>query len=278
MEVWHNGVVREFFIKAFFLGALAFWGFAFLAGCGTQTSYYLYPAPTVFHEPKYNTGYDERYFEFRAASGGDQKEIDESFAYQGTCVYYKIWNNVSNMLSANSSIDSLNESDNEQSAANSVISSYGYKQLGLNYGEREPLIGDGGGRVKIHLTNYQENQLSGQEFLDYDFRSYIKIDGNDIGIPLRYENKFTFDFGRKEDDVNLVASSQHKVDKNVKNAKPKSDDSSGDVRQDSSSTEAGVWYVDMYAISMGHDNNFAKYYSKVLHLGCVPIDTGSEHN
>lgn len=251
--------------------------FALFAGCGTQSSYYLDPPPTVFHEPKYNTGYDERYFEFKAASEGDQNEINEGFKYQGTCVYYKIWSNVSSMLSANSSIDSLNESDNEQSAAASVINSYGYKQLGFNHGEREPLIDENGGRVKIHLTNYQENLLSGQEYLDYEFRSYIKINGNDIGIPLRKENKLTFDFGRKEDDINLVPSAIQTVDKNTKNAKPKSDDSIGDVRQDSF-TEEGIWYVDMYAISTGRDNNFTKYYSKVLHLGCVPIDINSEHN
>lgn len=260
---------KSFTFLTIIIGAISF---IFLS-CGTETTYYLLQPKSLGKEPNHETQYDEAYFEFEALN-----QDVEGFKYNGTAVYYKIYTNWQDIESRKSSIDTLNESDNESSAASSVINSYGYKQLGTSHGIDEPLIGSSGGHVKIRLNNYLETQLSGGEYEDYQHRAYIKINDEDTGIPLRVENKHTFDFGRKDDEINLVPGAIHKVDKDVKNAIPKSDDEEGDVYYSSfSDSENHIWYVDMYAISMGRDNNFVKYYSKVLYLGCVPIDASMDY-
>lgn len=248
--------------------------------CGTQTTYYLEPPPTAYNEPKYNTAYDEAYFDFSCRSEGDQSSISGDFKYNGTAIYYKIYNNYSVMDSNNSTLDSLNDSKNEADAAQRMIS-LGYQQLGTDDGTREPLIGSGGGRVTIRLTNYHEDITTGQGSSDY--KAYIRIGKQHIEnkiddyVPLRRFNNRTFDFGRDEDKVNASVLAKNK---NVKNAVPKQDDEAKDVQYSSSfsDSDGNVWYVDLYAVSVGRDNNFTLYYSKVLHLGCVPIDASLDDN
>ncbi|MBQ4025563.1 MAG: hypothetical protein II611_09265, partial [Treponema sp.] len=53
------------------------------------------------------------------------------------------------------------------------------------------------------------------------------------------------------------------------NPLPKSSDE--DVNYSGYSSESGVWYVDMYAVSVGRDVSYATSYSKVLFLGSVKI-------
>ena len=40
----------------------------------------------------------------------------------------------------------------------------------------------------------------------------------------------------------------------------------------------GIWYVNMYAVSVGRDASYTPYYSLVCHLGSVAIDENSEDN
>lgn len=272
---------KDFKTTLFLIIGVGFLSFAtnFLISCGTETTYYLDPSTKIIHEPNQDTVEADAYFEFVAKSSSDQSSIDGGFKYQGTAVYYKIYNNYSEIENRWTSINKLNESDNEASAAQSVIS-YGYKPLGTNAGEEDPLIGDNGGTVKIRLFNYLETQLSGEEYEKYERRAYIKINGVQMFLPLRAEGKFTFDFGRKETEINLVPSASIKVGSNVKNITPDGNNDSdaiGDVYKSGSFSSGKCWYVDMYAFSVGHDNNFTKYYSKVLHLGCVKIDAAQDY-
>ena len=53
------------------------------------------------------------------------------------------------------------------------------------------------------------------------------------------------------------------------NPLPKSGDE--DVVYSSTASESGVWYVDMYAVSVGRDNTYTSSYSRPYFLGSVSI-------
>lgn len=259
----------------FFLFSICLFLFS---ACGLDVVYYLY-APSVTHNtPDYTTAFDNRYFEFTT---NDSSNIRDDFDYLGTAVYYKIYNNTSTMNSNIAALSSLNSSTNESAAATRLIDSYKYQPLGLSEGTKNPLVpasADGNQRVYIRLSNYQET-------ISPDFKATVRIrsdNGNDSswteqGVPLRTGNRYTFDFGRDDDDVSSDLAAER-----VENAVPSSENSStiGDVSASSSFTDSDgkIWYVDLYAVAVGQDSSFTQYYSGVLHLGSVAIDTREENN
>lgn len=233
-----------------------------LLSCGLEEFIYLEAPGGVSHEPFYNSEYDERYFKFNSA----EKNTDKVENY-GTAVYYKIYNNYQTALSNNSSIDSLNSSTNESAAAMRVIETLKYKPLGTNQGTKDPLIYNNDTKSKvgcrIRLTNYHEE-------IDNNNIAIISLDDGSTYIPLRSGNRWTFDFGR--DDSDTLAQG---LSKDVKNVVPKEGDD--DVIFGTAS-DGNKWYVDMYAIAVGSDENFTQYYSQAVHLGMVPIDADNKHN
>lgn len=240
--------------------------------CGLESYIYL-NAPTVTHNfPTYETNYDYLYFEFTT------NERSQNDAFQGTAIYYKIYNNYTTMASQVSSISSLSSSStNESAAAAKMIDSFGYKQLGLKNANgngiaKTPLIDAKGvnQRVYIRLTNYQDSE---------DFKAVVKVkndDGNsdytELGIPVRTGNRYTFDFGRRD--------SMKWGDVSEYNVLPEENDALADVNYSStfSDEDGNKWYVNLYAVSVGMSEDFVTYYSNVLHLGAVPIDASIEDN
>lgn len=246
--------------------------------CGLDVVYYL-NAPMVTHNtPDYTTKYDNEYFEF--TTNNDQTD-SEDFEFLGTAVYYKIYNNYSTMQSNISTLSSLSSSTNESAAATKMIESFGYKQIGTSNGSKMPLISadsNGNQRIYIRLTNYQE--IASSDYvatIKYRKSSDSNAPWTIIGVPLRTGNRYTFDFGRKEDSV----KDELKI-KGIKNTIPSQDDVSttGDVIYSSSFSDEDKekWYVDMYAVAVGQDNSFTQYYSNILHLGSVCIDSSVEDN
>lgn len=245
--------------------------------CGLDVVYYLQAPQTAHNIPTASTEYDNRYFEF--TTNNSQGNIADDFDFLGTAVYYKIYNNSSTMANNISTLSSLSSSANESAAATKLIDGFKYKPLGTSNGTKDPLIAaeSYNQRVYIRLSNYQEN-VSGE------YKAVIKVRRNsdgaeweEIGIPLRTGNRYTFDFGRDEDKV-LDSLAANKV----KNAVPAEDDSSsiGDVTYSStfSDSDKKLWYVDMYAVAVGQDNSFTPYYSNILHLGSVTIDPNEDNN
>jgi hypothetical protein len=253
---------RKTYILIFLLVSCLF----FSGSCGLD-EYYVMDAPYVaYNIPSYSTtDYALKYFSFRTYESNmtEYTASDSSFRFLGTAVYYKIYKNYSTMASANSSISSLNSSTTYSSAAELMISD-GYRQLGTSGGTITPLIAaDGTDRtIIIRLTNYQSSS---------DFASKIYVAGspleNDSGttvVPMRVGNRYTFDFGR-------TSSSTY-------NAIPTSDDTDDDVSGSFSTNYDNIYFVDMYAVAVGRDTTYTTYYSHVLHLGAVPIDTTTEDN
>lgn len=250
---------------------------SFFNGCGLETVYYLV-APSVPHQtPSVSTvtdfsNYDLSYFEFSTKDAENSSMNSGGFVYLGTGIYYKIYYNISTMLSANSSLDAADESN----AATKLINTYNYKPLRLETSAPTPLIpaSSRNQRVYIRLSNYKESETDA-------FKAVLKIDDVEKGIPRRVvgsNNKYySFDFGRNDDssfdiDVNKVP---------VRGKSSTDVDADEDVEKDDnnfSDENEKLWFVDMYAVSEGRDDTYTIYYSDVYHLGAVCINAGSIDN
>lgn len=254
--------IRSFTIFLFFICFFLF------SGCGLDTYYVLDGPGTAYNSPSVDsssytsqTVYSSAYFDFSTTDGSGNNKSSGDFTFEGTAVYYKIYRDYTLMNSHRSTVDSLVTSTNASSSATKIIQDYKYVQLGSNEGSLSPLIPECGStqRIYIRLTNYGSSA---------DWQAEIRIQ-NENGtvvqkryIPMRTEKSKRFDFGRK----NSNGDYDH----------PKEGDE--DVCWSSTSSAENMWYVNLYAVSVGRDNTFTSYYSPVLWLGSVAIDQSSEDN
>ena len=243
-----------------------------LASCGVDEVFYL-NAPTIaYNIPTYQTSdYTAKYISFRTEEDQDD---GGDYTFDGTGVYYKIYNNYSTMVSRNSAISSINTSSNSSEAATRLIDTYSYKALGsksVSGGTLgTPLISNSGNdrSVYIRLSTYGTyNSFSSASYTPKILFGTNSDDGSvPTYIPMRNGNSKSFDFGRSTSDGFDTS----------RDAVPTSSDD--DTVYGSFST-SDTWYVDLYAVAEGHDNSFSQYYSLVLHLGAIPIIAGaSEQN
>lgn len=240
-----------------------------LSGCGLE-EYYMLEAPyRAYNLPTYSTLYDRRYFEFLTNESANKSYLDSdsAFKFLGTAIYYKIYNNYSTMTAHDSVLSSKNSSSDYSAAASTMIETYGFRQLGTDDGTMTPLIEATGinRKVYIRLMNYQD--------LD-NFAARIEIDGVPMTksgggnvVPLRTGNRYTFDFGRR----GLSTDSDN-------NKLPADGDEDVYYSSSFSDSDKKIWYVDVYAVAVGRDATYTTYYSNVLHLGSVPIDSGERDN
>lgn len=254
----------------------------YFSGCGLDEYYYLDAPLSSYNTPVVDstnytqqTPFTSAYFDFTPAK---QADLPDDFKYLGTAVFYRIYNNYSTMNSDISSISSLSSSTNE-SAAFASLESKGYKQLRGTSDNGTPLISyekySNCGRVFIRLTNYLEKDSTSS---DYEYKASILLFGDGaqttvnsealyrLGKPLRDGKELNFDFGRKY-------TSGTNVDKYVYPA-----NGDADTSFSSSPSTDNMYYVTMYAVAMGRDNSFTSYYSNVLYLGSVAIDSSVEDN
>jgi hypothetical protein len=241
------------------------------SGCGLD-EYYMVTAPyLVKNQPTYSSLYDLRYFDFYTYDTNQPTSSD--FDYLGTAVYYKIYNNYSTMATAYSSITSLNSSTTYSAAADKMIETYGYKEL--SYYETSsgtvktpsPFLPDADEdtRVYIRLMNYQDGNYTAKIITGWDGNE-DSLSAAATLIPRRtVSGRYTFDFGRTSSDPD-----NSKV--------PEEGDADVNYSSSFSDDDKTVWYVDLFAVAVGRDTTYTKYYSSVLHLGSVPIDSSEEDN
>lgn len=224
--------------------------FLFNTACGLDTFYIIDAPEKIHYQPLYNnTDYSSKYFEFYTKSNNNI----EGFIFLGTEVYYKIYDSSSRLQNERESLITISQDlEKNAGAAEKLINEYRYVPLKVTGSNESPLIpaSDSDQLVYIRLTDYQNAD---------SFASKIKIDNVLIGKPIRnMENKpYTFNFGRKgEYDVKPV---------------------SGDA-DTSISTSSKKYYVCLFAVGVGRDATFANYYSNILYLGDVTIDSESFDN
>lgn len=240
-------------LKKYVLWYCSLFLFLLFTGCGLDTYYSVDNNMSLIHGPSYEASdYSEHYFEFISARNSNSG--NSSFYFSGTEIYYRIYTNTSTLLTNNASISSVNTTSNYNGAFQR-LQSLGYKELRTAENHSSPIISgnDGGKKIYIRLTNYQD---------DANYSARILINGSKLGTPRRTVTKHSFDFGRYSKDE-------------VLNALPLSGDEDASI---GGFTTGNVYYVDLYAVASGRDTTFTNYYSTVLHLGTVPIDAGKEDN
>ena len=221
----------------------------FNTGCGLDTIYVIDSPTITIHKPEHgNNSQDEQYFEFWTNEGTDV----EGFTFQGTEIYYKIYNNSSTMISEVKTLQGqADNSDKSSTVANTMIDSYHYKPLKVAGNYSTPLIqrSTSNQRVYIRLSDYQSSYPAELRVND----NYLNGAGNKT-IPVRNIDELTFNFGRN----------------GPKDKRPLEADE--DVKFVKSDVDDGKWYVSMFAVAIGHDFSYANYYSNILYLGSVTIN------
>lgn len=224
--------------------------FIFNTACGLDVLY-------VIESPNANTVLsaslepNERTFKFTT----NESVSIEGIMLVGTDVYYKIYDNLDKLQS---DVSYINSTDNNVSSRDRLISGgKNYKTLGASGYSASPLIKYTGSNrsIEIRLTDYHINSGS-------PYYSGIWINGENLNnsqnrvVPIRNiseNDRNRFNFGRDTDS-----------------RKPLSDDSDSNV---TSNSEEGIYYVSMFAVTVGHDTAYTNYYSEPAYLGYVKIDS-----
>ena len=216
----------------------------FFSACGLDTFYYLDPPISItFIDEAASVSNDSlnQFVSFVTASSN----ADTTDIFQGTSVYYKIYNNPEQLLSNKKSIESINTEYTNQGIE--LLISWGYQLLTTDQVTTANLVAAGGPKlVSIRLCN----QIS-------EFPAVIEVDRQSIGVPVRSVDHKFFSF-----NSTVEASSPYSVPV----------EGQEDVVFD---TDFGTstWYVALYAVSTGMSPSLTPVYSQVVYLGSLAIDT-----
>ncbi len=257
--------------KYSFISCMAFFILIFFSGCGLDNYYYLDMPYNDGHMAYYSSS-DEinNYFSCitneQSGTGVNYEYFSSSsdFSFLGTEIYYKIYNNYEAMQNVEGTVSSMiSNTSTYTSATEYLISTGGYKTLRLNYGSISPLIKRGAAPqnryVYIRLNSYQNNPeyqsgicVGSSAMNVWSDAASLKYNGQNV-FPRRSNSSYGFNFSRS-DKANPI---------------PKSDDD--DVTYSATSTEENVWYVDMYAVSVGRDSTYTESYSQPYFMGSITI-------
>ena len=224
----------------------------FFSACGLDTFYYLDPpismtfideATSLSNDPS------KQFVSFvTAASHADTTDI-----FQGTSVYYKIYNSPDQLLSNKNNIANINTEYTNQGMERLI--SWGYQPLTTDQVDTVNLVSAGGAQtVSIRLWNQTPAPNSP---VNYEYPAEIRVNGQDKGIPVRSVDDKFFSF-----NSTVEASSPYSVPV----------EGQEDV---TFTTGAGTstWYVALYAVSTGMSPSLTPVYSQVVYLGSLAIGT-----
>ena len=220
----------------------------FFSACGLDTFYYLDPPISIdFIDETESLSNDpsKQFVSFATASSN----ADNADIFQGSSVYYKIYNSPDQLFNNKKSIENINKEYTNQGME--LLISWGYQPLTTDKVDTVNLVAAGGSQeVTIRLWN---QTLDGEG--NYKYPARIQVGGNDIGIPVRSVNDNFFSFNSSVDGdspYSLPMEGQEDV---------------------SFSTGAGTstWYVALYAVSTGMSPSLTPVYSQVVYLGSLAI-------
>jgi hypothetical protein len=225
-------LARNFFLSAAALFLLA------SASCGIEVYYSLEPPSSR----AFTTGLTTETREFSFYTN----EATQLSVFQGTDVYYKIYNNLSDLTSESTTISSSN-AEYSSNGYNRMVS-LGFKQLDTT-SHPNILFPQTGTAQTVFIRLIDEGPKSSG---GYNFPAGITPT---TVLPLRRSNGKGFNFYIDPDPDNC-------------DDRPASGDS--DTRF-SSSPETDTWYVSAYAVSVGQDTYLTPLYSQLLWLGYIQI-------
>lgn len=225
--------------------------FLFNIGCGLDTVYVI-DAPSTIHEPYYQSiSQDSHYFKFHTNEPSAADEDSLGYIFLGTDIYYKIYNDSSQLETETSNLKSY--AQNEETSYNSFTrlkDTYNYIPLQINNNKIDFRIRNNNSSQAVEIRLATEGLLQSKILVNDNL-----ISNSEISIPMRNINgklkPFTFDKRNGGDTV------------------PKADDS--DVKFNSN-IETSDWYVAMFAVSIGRDSNYTELTSPITYLGSVKIE------
>lgn len=219
----------------------------FFSACGLDTFYYLDPPISIdFIDEAESLSNDalKQFVSFITAS----PNADNADIFQGSSVYYKIYNSPDQLFNNKKSIENINKEYTNQGME--LLISWGYQPLTTDKVTTANLVSAGQTKaVTIRLANAtQTNQ-------GYAYPANITVDGQSIGVPVRSVANKTFSFSSTAES-NSIYSLPEEGQEDV-----------------SFSTGAGTstWYVALYAVSTGMSPSLTPVYSKVVYLGSLAI-------
>ncbi len=217
------------------------------SACGLDTFYYLNPPISMtFIDEASSLSNDptKQFVSFKTASNADSEDV-----FQGTSVYYKIFNSTSQLLSNKTSIENIDSEYTNQGIDRLI--SWGYQPLTTDKVTTANLVPAGDVKVvSIRLYNQTQDGAG-----NYEYPAEITVDGQNIGVPVRSVEDKTFSF-------NPTAESNSIYSLPVEG-------------QEDVSFSAGVgtntWYVALYAVSTGMSPSLTPVYSQAVYLGSLSI-------
>jgi hypothetical protein len=240
----------------------------FLSSCGLEVVYFIDEPKSTFNNPLYSS--DDHltwYFSFRAAVTSSADNLH----FMGTDVYYKIYNNYSNLTSHKSAILSVNTAANGYSAATRMIETYTYKPLGTSSSNEKAVFCEGydNQKITIRLKNYQLGNGSKDASDCYNQNACVIL-GDSATLAENYIPYRNSELGTKSFDF-FDYDEDNKG--GTRDVEPKEGDS--DYYYNSTFSEENCYYVQMFAVACGWDStSVSPVYSLVLDLGSVPIRKG----
>lgn len=260
----HAGTMRE---KSILLFLCALAGM-FVSSCGLEEVITVEEPVTTYNNPLYSsTDYLTWYCNFKTSS-------DTGDYFTGTDIYYKIYNNYSNLNSQRSSILAVNTTSNGSAAATRLIETYTYQQLGASKKTGNAVyFPEVGQSVVFRVKTYTYADTT----VDPDSDSTYHTSHACVGvketnattytyadyIPYRNGNSKSFDFFDDDDDD----------DEGTRDVEPVEGDA--DYYYSSTASADDTYYVQFFAVGVAFDSSsVSNSYSLVLDLGSVPIIKG----
>lgn len=219
----------------------------FFSACGLDTFYYLDPPISIdFIDESESLSNDpsKKFVSFATASSN----ADNADIFQGSSVYYKIYNSPDQLFNNKKSIENINKEYTNQGME--LLISWGYQPLTTNKVDTVNLVSAGQTKaVTIRLANATQTNPG------YAYPANITVDGQSIGVPVRSVENKTFSFSSTADSKSIYSLPEEGQE---------------DV---SFSTGAGTstWYVALYAVSTGMSPSLTPLYSQVVYLGSLAI-------
>lgn len=232
--------------KVFFSFLIVVCLFIFNTSCGLDV-FYLIESPVARKTISVENSVDDREFEFVT----NEILSIEGLSITGTDVYYKISDNYDNLLS---DVSYINSNENNNSS-------------------RDKLITSGRKFQNLKVRNYNSSVL-------------IPFTGTNKNVKIRLVDNLNSDLYPARilvDNANLTGGSENAVPvrnipvahndfdfTNPETIKPVNDDSDASI---SSASDEGIYYVALFAVTVGHDAAYTNYFSEPVYLGCIKINS-----
>ena len=206
--------------------------------CGIESVIYLDKPARVYYN-SYLDDFSKRYCAFNTADSWNTANAAGFF--QGTEIYYRIYEQESDCTNDAAQIVRYNES-NPSNSAQYLQDTKKYYRLTTTVSSKRPLIGSSSSdrAVRFRLQDY-----------DAADPAVLTVGGASLGVPLR--------------DTGILAEKRRFDDGNI---------SANDADTQRASSSSGLhefWYVNFYAVSYGYDRAFKTLYSAIESLGYIKI-------